>query len=221
MDIFSTALFFIQQYAVMLGAGSGAFVFVALFVPHTRAEILVLYARRVSMAALLAIVLSGTIITAAHMLVGETATVLLPAYILKWLLAVALILLSFLPSLRTPRSPLLPAYAGFWFALFTLHTLAPEASWATILAPLCIGLLGMYLLAFLFGKKQEKVLGVVNAPLPPRVFPHAPTYSPPTSSVPKSPSPSAQTPTLPLHIPSVPPQPSREPPVGIPSDMRR
>jgi len=81
------------------------------------------------------VVLSGALITFAHVIAGEEAAIFTPAYLFKWGL-IALILVFNIVAIVTrsrkePHAPITGLLVGTWFALFALHTLSPaNASWA-------------------------------------------------------------------------------------------
>lgn len=202
-EIVGLLLYALQQLGVALGVGAET---VALFSASNPANpALAGVARKTTRWALGAIIFSGILITLAHIIAGEGATVAEPAYLLKWLLILIILAAGFMRRGSTGTV----IVGGSWYALFFLHTLAPVAPWFGLLI-FYIGWMALFALVFLF--LQSRAEGP-EAPPAPASVPVPEQQAPPPKPHPVSASPPPPPPApafaRPMHTPAfVPPTPA-------------
>lgn len=121
-ELIGLGLYALQQLGVALGVGAET---VALLSREN--QVLARAARKTTGWALGLIIISGVLITLAHIVAGESATIMEPAYIFKWVLIAIIVLGGLLPAMFAPA-----VVGGSWYALFVLHTLAPVTSFFVI-----------------------------------------------------------------------------------------
>lgn len=126
-EFIGLAFYFFQQLGMALGIGAET-----VSLATHRDAVAKMPTAWVMRAALTLIVVSGIVITGAHLAAGEAGVLLQPSYLFKWLLIAALIALGAKASWGGKFRAALSG--GTWYALFALHTLAPEASWPLLLA---------------------------------------------------------------------------------------
>lgn len=200
MELVGTFLYVLQQFGVMLGVGSATFSLLFCILAD-RDGVIDASERRfmhavaaVSWIALFLIIVSGFVITGAHLLVGEVAVAYAPAYLFKWCLIGILILASIFVRARVLPAPLGAALqGGSWYALFAIHILAPDATWAEliILYLMWIGLIAVGL--FLITRASRRRIPVAPVPPLPLPVPHVPQTSTP---LPGRPVPAKETPII-------------------------
>lgn len=129
-------IFLLQQLGISLGLGAATFslLFYVLSLKdgkvdesekhfiHATGTVLVI--------SLFLIVATGALITGAHYLAGEIGVISTPVFISKWLLVIIIMLGATLSALKaiTPFTSATVSGAS-WYALFIIHTLAPNVSW--------------------------------------------------------------------------------------------
>src|SRR3989344_3490003 len=133
METIGLILFLFQQLGMTLGVGASTFALILHVISDRDGKIEP--AERSSLHAdatvlrtgLFFIIVSGLLITAAHVLAGEGRIVLEPSFIGKWLLVGIVLMNGLLMSLKLmPLSVGAPLAGGSWYALFLLHNLAPD-----------------------------------------------------------------------------------------------
>ena len=140
MESIALLFFLLQQLGMTLGVGSSTFALM-FYIVGASDGVIDASERRFMHAVyttlrigLFLILISGMAITAAHYFAGDLATVASPAYLFKWLLLFIIIANAVLMDRH-----ILPAQiggvvaGGSWYALFIIHTLAPEVVWASLL----------------------------------------------------------------------------------------
>lgn len=142
------ALYVSQQFGVMLGVGAQTVLLCAHLVAVHRGEqetlqnVFAKAARNAQLGGLVIMVLSGFGAVALHAAAGSLATVIAPVFLFKWLLIFAATVL-FLVQLRFVGNVALGLAGGTWYALFLVHTLAPNIGWVGLLS-----LYGAWMVAF-------------------------------------------------------------------------
>ncbi len=151
-EVVGLALYALQQLGIALGVGGET----VLLLSGASNPMLAGAARRITRIALWLIILSGILITSAHVIAGEGATVGEPAYLFKWLLIILILGAGFMArgSVNTV------IVGGTWFALFFLHTLAPVAPWLGLVI-IYAGWMALFALVFLL---LHSFSGVREAP---------------------------------------------------------
>jgi len=145
--IVNLILYCAQQLGVSLGLGAETIMLVAFVsamkdgVVDEREAQFLRATRNVMWVSLVLIVVSGIGITALHLLAGQAATVMTPAYLFKILLIAAVITLTALLH-KLPETFAEGLLGGTWYALFLVHILAPVTSWANLITLLVVWLVG-------------------------------------------------------------------------------
>lgn len=193
-EVVGLALYALQQFGIALGVGGET----VLLLSGASNPMLAGVARRITRIALWLIILSGILITSAHIIAGEGATVGEPAYLFKWLLIFLILGAGFL-SRGTVSTVIV---GGTWFALFFLHTLAPVAPWLG-LAIIYAGWMALFALVFLLLHSRS---GVHDAP---PAEEHAQEYVPQVAAPqpPPAPRPAPVLRAQPIRPPEPPPRP--------------
>ncbi len=133
MEYVGLILFLLQQLGMTLGVGASTFALI-FYLSALKDDVVDVSERRflgmvytVLRVGLSLVILSGALITAAHVLGGEQSIVFEPAFLFKWFLIGVIVLNAILMTFH-----LLPAIVGgpiagaTWYALFFLHNIAPE-----------------------------------------------------------------------------------------------
>ena len=108
-------------------------------------EVFLRIAKRVIRIGLFFIILSGAVITAVHLALGQSSIVFEPAFLCKWLLILLVTFFEFFNIVRVRFNGSIAGLSGgLWFSLFTLHVLAPASNWLLLLS-----LWGVAMLSFL------------------------------------------------------------------------
>lgn len=150
MDPLALFFYFLQQLGMTLGVGASTFA--VMFYILGMADGRIDASERAFMRAvyttlrigLFLIVVSGAAITGAHLLVGDTAIIAVPAFLFKWILVGIITISGLLMSVHVLPRTLGGIIAGAsWYALFIVHTLAVAATW-----PALITLYAMWLALF-------------------------------------------------------------------------
>jgi hypothetical protein len=229
-------LYCVQQLGVTLGVGSQTILLVAYLISmrdgvlDSKEAQFSRAVRAVLNTGLMCIVLSGVGITLMHILAGESATVLAPAYLFKWLLIIVALVLTLI-SKDSTRSIIYGVAGGTWYALFLVHILAPVTTWLNLFTLYAVWLVGFVLcweaLAFLLRDRSghpkaavavkmpireipQKVIPPPPAPLPAMPKKEIPPIPPPP--VPKKEVPVAPAPPAPMPKKEIPPAPPVNPP---------
>gem|GEM_PF-3317124 len=139
LEISMLLLYVVQQIGVVLGVGAQTI----LLINHILAlrdgvidaieESFLRAVKRTMTFGVVAIVVSGVLITFIHLGAGEGAVVVEPAFLFKWVLIV-LVSGLMLFNRQERNSPYLEGMlGGVWYGMFMLHILAPVASWGMLL----------------------------------------------------------------------------------------
>ncbi len=141
MDVPNLVLYSIQQLGVMLAVGAQTIVLVAYLLAvrngtvDEQEERFAKAVKRVLFIGLFLIVISGLAITALELLAAHQPVVFSPAYLLKWCLIGAAVVLARATWGNSLPKGLLEGLAGaVWYAIFAVHILAPVALWSQLLA---------------------------------------------------------------------------------------
>lgn len=139
MADFATLVFLLGQLGISLGLGAATFSLMFYFVATADGRIdptesrFVAATRIVLVASLFLIVVTGGLVTAAHILAGERDIVMAPVYLGKWALIGVLIFSGLFHRLSLISAPVAGVISGAsWYALFIVHTLAPQVSWGVL-----------------------------------------------------------------------------------------
>lgn len=153
MESIALLFFLLQQLGMTLGVGSSTFALMFYIVGASDGMIdaserrfmhAVYTTLRIS---LFLILISGFAITGAHYFAGDFTTIFSPAYLFKWMLLLIIVVNAILMDTRTLPSAVGGAVAGgSWYALFILHTLAPQTTWTVLFV-----LYGLWLFIFWAG----------------------------------------------------------------------
>jgi len=150
LDLANLVLFCAQELGVAIGVGAQTVMMVAYFqamrdglVDAKEAQFL-RATRRVSFFALALMVISGLLITALHIMLGDVVTILAPAYLFKWLLILLSIIITATAG-AIPKNIFEALISGNWYALFFVHVLAPVISWTNLLEWWAVWLVGFNL----------------------------------------------------------------------------
>lgn len=177
LEILEAILYFSQQLGIMLGVGAETITLVLFLLAAgdgviDREEARFLRAvKRVLWGSLALIIVSGAWITLLHIIYGQLAVVLMPAFLFKWLLIIVVVTFAALDhSDMLSREFFKGASGGVWFALFALHIMAPVTSWG-ILGLLCILWMVAFMtcwftLTFVFGRREDTQLFTEEQPAP-------------------------------------------------------
>lgn len=228
-DLINLVLYCVQQLGVTLGVGAETILLVA-YVSAIRDGVVDAKEAQFSRAVravlnwgLAFIIISGVGITTLHIMAGQSAVVLTPAYLFKW----ALILLALIFTLvaRYASQSVLEGVAGAtWYALFLVHILAPVTTWSNLLELYAVWLSGFTLcwwaLVPMFSRRKSeapKKIDTIAATLPPKPaapkpFPNMSPVKPVPIPVPPPPPPPAP---VPPPAPKPPPVPSVNPPAIV------
>jgi hypothetical protein len=149
VEVINLALYCVQQLGIVLGVGAETIVLIVYFLSmrdgrvEQKEEQFGHAVHRVLRWGLGLIISSGALITAVHVLLGQTEIISQPAFIMKWILVGAVL------GMEAARRKQLFAHYGWegtaaaqWYALFILHILAPVATWADLLILYCIWFAG-------------------------------------------------------------------------------
>jgi len=141
MDVPNLVLYSIQQLGVMLAVGAQTIILVAYLlavrngVVDSQEERFARAVKRVLFIGLFLIVISGLAITALELLAAHQPVVFSPAYLLKWSLIGAAVVLARATWGNSLPKGLLEGLAGaVWYGIFAVHILAPVALWSQLLA---------------------------------------------------------------------------------------
>lgn len=225
-ELVPLALYFAQQFGIMLGVGASTLFLIAYLVAMRDGVVESIEAQfarvlhYVLEVGLICIVLSGAVITAMHAMAGQYEVISTPAYFFKWLL-IAFVSLGVVVRRATPFAPLLweGIIGATWYALFILHITAPITFWSDLLFLYTVWIVGFMLLWIILAK----LITAHKVSTPTLVSAAVPSIS---SSIPKPvpvPKPIPSAPKEPLKVqqptPPPPPMPKPEPklPVSVPS----
>ncbi len=153
-------LFYLQQFGVALGLGASTIALIFYFASSADGIIesserrFVHAAEAVLRIALFLIIVTGFTITIAHILAEETATVSLPSFVFKWVLIGVIITCGRLVAWKMISRSVGGALGGAtWYALFTLHTIAPIIGWEVLL-PLYVAWVLFFSLMFWVARRS-------------------------------------------------------------------
>ena len=121
--------------------------------------------RRVLFFALAIIIASGIAITALHILLGDSVILFSPAYLFKWLLIIAVTLLTAFAG-SIPKNIFEMLIAANWYALFLVHTLAPVTTWLNLLELWAVWLAGFALCWYAASYATHERTGGGSHPVP-------------------------------------------------------
>ncbi len=181
------ALFSAQQLGVMLAVGAETVLLTAylLAIHHPdrapRQQFLPAV-RFVQGSGLFLILLSGAGAVWLHYAAQQFDVLLAPAFLFKWALIAMLLPAYLVEHYAKKEHAAVRGFAGAsWFALFLVHTLAPVASWADLLALYVAWLLafGFTWAGFVLVMRRTKIHFEVAAPAPEQPQPprEAPEYT--------------------------------------------
>jgi len=222
-ELATVLIFTAQQLGVILGVGAQTILLVQHLIElheeeatRPRGSATPAGARKARGAGIFLIVFSGAAAVGLHLTGGMTGILLEPAFLFKWALIAALVLLHVFEKRLPPLLGIMEGFAGAnWYALFLVHTLAPVTNWASLLALYAawMGLFGLLWSGFtmlMHGAKPraQKIISasIKSSPKPPLSVPPRP---PPLKPVPPPPR-AKYTP------PPPPPHPKPEPPRNLP-----
>lgn len=172
MDVPNLILYSFQQLGVMFAVGAQTVILVAYLlavrngVVDEQEERFAKAVKRVLFVGLFLIVISGLAITALELFAAHQPVVLSPAYLFKWcLIALGVVFARATWGNSLPKGLLEGASGATWYALFSVHILAPVASWAQLLMLYAVWLI-VFVLAWtglvfaLRGKRSAVATGV-------------------------------------------------------------
>jgi hypothetical protein len=145
-------LYCIQQAGVMLGVGSETIILVAYLMAMRDGVIDAKEAqffravKRVLSFGLFLILISGGVITAGHILMGQWSIIFSAPYLFKWILIGLIYLINFGIRSSALSEGLGQGLAGAtWSALFVVHILAPIVTWGMMLVLYFLWLVGFFI----------------------------------------------------------------------------
>lgn len=158
-ELVPLALYFVQQFGVMLGVGASTLFLIAYLVSMRDGVVQSMEAQfarvlhYVLEVGLVCIVLSGAVITTMHAMDGQYEIISTPAYFFKWLL-IAFVSLGVVVRRIKPFAPLLweGLIGATWYALFILHIVAPITFWSDLLFLYTVWVVGFMLLWVILAK---------------------------------------------------------------------
>lgn len=236
VDLIDLVLYCIQQLGVMLAVGAETIVLIAYAVSMRDGkadEVEARFSRAVHRAlavGFLCIILSGIVITALQVMLGQLSVVSEPVFLFKWLLIAALAGIYLSQRGKTFSRPFVEgAIGGTWYALFLVHILAPMTTWFNLLVLYAVFLLGFLAVWSVIVKvsgphKIKKVAALPPkkviqtppppvqkiAPPPPKIIQPPPPPPPPPKPTPPPPPPKPTPQPLPVATLPVPPVPKKE-----------
>lgn len=180
VELVGLAAYLAQQLGIMLAVGAESIILVGYLVAMRDGTLSVgedKFARavkRVLWVGLFIIITSGIAATLLHILLGQEAIILSPAFLFKWvLLALLSTLLLFGGKTSYPQYLTLGLSGGTWYALFVLHIMAPMTEWASLGTLYALWLSGfMFVWTALVFALRPQVHTVVATTKPPAPTPH-------------------------------------------------
>lgn len=170
-DLVGLLLFSIQQLGVALGLGGQTTFLAAYIIAHRDGVIdekelqFERASRRILNVGILCVVVSGALITLIHVLGGDMATVMSPAYLFKCaLIGLATVLSIF--SLSSMQGHVLGLAGGTWYALFVVHILATVTTWVVLLSMYAVWMVGFYLAWWALTRERATVVAPAAVPVP-------------------------------------------------------
>lgn len=132
-------IFLLQQLGFTLGLGAATFslMFYVLGIADgavDASEQRFIHATKTVLAlSMFLIVLTGGLVTGAHILADEMIIVLAPVYLSKWILIGVVIVNGILLRFKAYSAIIGGIISGAsWYALFIVHTLVPDVSWSVL-----------------------------------------------------------------------------------------
>ncbi len=203
VEVFSLALYVLQQLGVMLAVGAQTAILAAYLLSIRDGVVEIKEAqfagaiRRILSVGMAIIILSGFGAIAFHILIGQEAVLYAPAFLFKWVL-IGILGVLLLASSKVPFTHYLSlGFAGAtWYALFVLHILAPVTSWTDLGVLYGVWVTGFMLvwIALVYmlrgGPKEVEVKEIKKVPpipLTPKAVPRIPLPRAPAPVVPVAP----------------------------------
>ncbi len=139
IELADLGLYFVQQLGVLLSVGAQIVLLILYLLSikdgaiDNKEQHFLSATKRILYFGVVCIVLSGILITGIHFSAAQMTVIFSPAYIFKWLLIITAIILALLDYTDKPSLAVTKGFSGaVWLALFTVHVLAPDTTWALL-----------------------------------------------------------------------------------------